>query len=273
MRNHEKYVQDCAESIQREFPSDEIGIVLVDAGSSDRTVEKFVNFFKNSNRQLQVEKRISETFTLENFVAGLKRIYSSHFILLSCDDALGHGYGGIIEKILQDDSQHKTVYNVTLEICDEKLNFIGHRNSRWSRKSKINRMKLSIGNPGNAGGAILPTSITKNKISVNEIPKTLIEDYWLWWTLLREVNFKNLKKAKVLYRSHTGNVTKMKESKRYATSLGISAAIPLTEPNSRLNRFMALLLVPKWIRHIKFSTWPYFLKGYSRYIQLKSTKH
>lgn len=269
MRNHEKYVRDCAESIQREFPSEEIGIVVVDAGSSDRSVDKFVDCFINTNKQIEIERRSNESFTLENFIIGVKRISSSHFILLSSDDVFGRNYGKVIEEVLHRDKKHKTLYNVNLEICDESLNLIGFRKSRWSKQIARNRINLSIGNPGNAAGAIFPTSITNKKISEKVIPKTLIEDYWLWWALLEDVNFQNIDNAKVLYRRHPGNVTNMRESKRYARSLGSSAAIPLTNSNPLIFKFISLFLVVKWMRHIKLRLWPSFLQAYFSGIHTK----
>jgi glycosyltransferase involved in cell wall biosynthesis len=263
IRNHERFVEDCAYSISEELNSD-TPIIVVDSGSTDQSIRKLLEYLCDWSGGVQVIYSKGNISTLENVVLGVSEIRSSHFILLSGDDVLGEEYGNSLYSALNTDLEHKTIYNFSQFICDEDLKPLRRRSPRWDSQQKTNLRLLSICNPGTAPGSVIPINLVRNIVSGEDIPNTLIEDYWLWWKLVYIADFKNIDTGQVYYRIHPASLSQSSKSKQYAISLGFSAAIPFTSANNVANRLLSIVLIPRWIRHLNFRVWGFFFEGYQK---------
>jgi len=260
-RNHQDYVSDCLNSIYREFKGS-INVFLVDVNSSDRTISNGSLIAKKLGINLVIKSIGEDEATLIVLGKISDLITTKNIILISADDALGEGYCDGISNILQNSFQNNVVINFPLTITNENLVKQNSRKSKWSSSINRNKFKLSISNPGNIAGSLLPWELVKNELDKKPLPPTLIEDYWLWWKLVEKVEFINSPIGTVLYRRHDSNTSGMKSSSEYARSLGLSCGIPMISRNNIFFKILSLSLIVRWIRHLKFSVWKEFFYGY-----------
>jgi hypothetical protein len=127
-------------------------------------------------------------------------------------------------------------------------------------------------NPGTAAGSVIPFKKLKTLEVWKSVPPILIEDYWLWWTLIEYVPFINVLNASAIYRKHGNNISGAKRNREYAYSLGFAAGLPRSMNNSGFNRRLSLFLLPRWGRHLATSTWKDFLRGFLDSSKKKGTK-
>ena len=260
-RNHQNYISDCLNSIYREFKCN-ISVLLVDVNSRDRTIQYGSLIAKKLGINLAIKSIGKDEATLIVLGSISDLIKTKNIILISADDALGEGYYEGITKILQNNLQDNIVINFPLTITNADLVKQKSRKSKWSSSLNNNKFKLSISNPGNIAGSLLPWELVKKELDKKSLPPTLIEDYWLWWQLVGKVEFVNSPNGTVIYRRHDSNTSGMKSSSKYAWSLGFSCGIPMISQNNVFFRMLSLMLILRWIRHLKFSVWKEFFNGY-----------
>jgi hypothetical protein len=260
-RDHQEFIPDCITSAKREFP-EPTQVIFLDAGSQDTSTAAFSNSIRDSNFNCSYIYSDRSDTTLENVAKAIKEVTTSHFILISCDDAFGSNYGATVQKLLSEDVSEKTVFNFTLEICDLNLKPTGIRGPNWSNRVELNKRRLSLGNPGTTAGALFPTEATSRIFRKNQPLESLIEDYWIWWNIVETIKFRNVTDATVLYRKHHSSTSQLRNDRRYIKSLAQAASLPLIMPNKTINKILSLTLVPRWIRHIKLPGYPIFIREY-----------
>lgn len=209
--------------------------------------------------------RDTKTLTV---LKSLEDIINSQFVvLLSSDDLFAPGYGRALLSNLGK-LKEETVLNFSLIETNSLLEPVRLHAPRWTNSVDRNRRMLSIMNPGTAAGSVVPFKKLKTLEIWKSVPPILIEDYWLWWALIEHVPFVNIGNANTIYRKHGSNISGEKRNREYAYSLGFAAGLPRYMNNSRLNRALSLLLIPRWGRHLAASTWSNFFRGF-----LDSTKN
>jgi hypothetical protein len=258
--DYANFLQECLESCLRELGRD-FHWVLVETGVTEST--KLITRDFGTRNQVAIDYiKFEKTSTL-TAVLKLSKIYKQkHAIILSADDLLGENYGDQVRLELEQVHKKPTIVNFRHIICDEHLNPLRIRIPNWSSTIKANRRRLTIGNPGNTAGALLPWEFVSNILTKGTIPSILIEDYWLWWQSVGECEFKNNVQGTVLYRKHSTSISRASRNSQYAYSLGYVSAIPCYMNKSVLYRFMGVSLILRWGRHLHFSVWDSYHKGY-----------
>jgi hypothetical protein len=180
---------------------------------------------------------------------------------LSSDDLFAPGYGPALLSILGE-LKEDAVINFSLIETNSLLEPVRLHLPRWTNSVNRNKRRLSFMNPGTAAGSVVPFKKLKTLEIWKSVPPILIEDYWLWWALVEHVPFINVGNANAIYRKHGSNISGAKRNPDYAYSLGFAAGLPRSMNNSKLNRALSLLLVPRWGRHLAALTWSEFLHGF-----------
>jgi len=188
-------------------------------------------------------------------------INSQFVVLLSSDDLFAPGYGPALLSILGE-LKEDAVINFSLIETNSLLEPVRLHLPRWTNSVNRNKRRLSFMNPGTAAGSVVPFKKLKTLEIWKSVPPILIEDYWLWWALVEHVPFINVGNANAIYRKHGSNISGAKRNPDYAYSLGFAAGLPRSMNNSKLNRALSLLLVPRWGRHLAALTWSEFLHGF-----------
>jgi hypothetical protein len=258
--DYANFLQECLDSCLRELGGD-FQWVLVETGVTEST--KLIASDFGTRYQVKIDYiKFEKTSTLIA-VLKLSKIYKQKYaILLSADDLLGKNYGDQVRLELEQDYKKPTIVNFQHIICDERLNPLRIRIPRWSSTINANRRRLTIGNPGNTAGALLPWESVSNTLAKGTIPSILIEDYWLWWQSVEECEFKNNTQGTVLYRKHSASTTRASRNSHYAFSLGYVSALPCYMNKKLLYRLMGLFLIFRWGRHLHYSVWDSYRKGY-----------
>lgn len=255
------FLQACLESCKREL-SDEFIWVVLETGRTEATRQIVSEFEINNQISIDYRRLAPDTSTLR-VLSQLGNTYESEYaVLISADDALGEGYGNALKAELRLSHSKPTVVNFSQTVCNELLQPIDTRKSNWSDHASTNRLRLSFGNPGTTAGVLLPWNQIYPIFLGLEVPDILIEDYWLWWQLIDFASFKNNLDGKVLYRKHSGSISKSTKNSRYAYSLGYSSALPINLNNRIDYKLIALFLIPRWGRRIHFTVWKFYVKGY-----------
>jgi glycosyltransferase involved in cell wall biosynthesis len=267
-KDHQDFIRDCLYSIYREFQSD-LEVVVNDVNSKDNTIFESIKIAKELGLNLTVNSISYDAATLVALKEISNKINTRNIILISADDALNVGYSQGIFQVLQEIIYSDIVVNFPLIVTDRVLTKKNTRASKWSKSLIVNKYKLSIGNPGNITGSLLPWHLVKKELSTNALPNTLIEDYWLWWKLVDKVKFINSPIGEVLYRQHESNTTGMRSSSQFAGSLGFSCGIPMISSNLLFFKLLSLSLIVRWIRHLKITVWKAFFLGYLNCIRNK----
>lgn len=259
-RDHLPFVDQCLDSIHQEFGSS-LKVLNVDVGSNDGTEKRIVRRAMELGISLSQELRPRDTKTLTVLKTLEDSIKSQFVVLLSADDLFAPGYGSALLLALAD-LKEDAVLNFSLIETNVLLEPIRLHAPRWSNSVEKNKRMLSFMNPGTAAGSVIPFQKLKTLEAWKSVPPILIEDYWLWWTLIEHVPFINVLSASAIYRKHGSNISGAKRNREYAYSLGFAAGLPRSISNSGLNRSLSLLLIPRWGRHLATSTWRDFLGGF-----------
>lgn len=258
-KNHEKFVEECIDSVYRELGS-AISIINLDFESTDGTVSKIKTLATNYSMNLHSESIAPKTGTLLAILGAPVHQEIEHIILLSADDALLPNYGAALNAIKLQGFPPKLI-NFGLLIGEELVKAQKAKVPKWSKYSFVNSLFLSLGNPGTAPGSVLPWRLLSEINTHRVIKGNLIEDYLIWWFLQDKAEFVNIKKPLVFYRQHANNLTKSRRNPDYAFSLGFNAGLPLQQKSSILKPLGALLFL-KWVRHVAISSVPHFVKGF-----------
>lgn len=259
-RDHLTFVDECLNSIHQEF-GNSLKILNVDVGSTDGTEKRIVQRAKELGLCLIQELRPRDMKTLTVLKTLEDSINSNFIILLSCDDLFAPGYGRALLLSLVS-LKDNAVLNFSLIETNSLLEKVCLHVPKWKDNVKKNKRILSIMNPGTATGSVIPFKKLKTLTVWKSVPPILVEDYWLWWTLVEHVPFVNVLHGNAIYRKHGGNISGARQNPEYAYSLGFAAGLPRSMNNSRLNRALSLLLIPRWGRHLANSTWPDFYRGF-----------
>ncbi len=258
-KNHESFLSDCLSSIHRELY--DVKVLCADIGSIDESFKLGQEIckkleLKSTHLQLDTNTRtLTALKNLEKFVS------TSYVILLSADDAFGIGYREALIKLFKANTEY-SVINFPSLLTDEDLKPLHIRIPRWTGSVKENRKRLSYSNPGTTPGAVIPWKILINSESWKQPANIVIEDYWIWWQLISLVPFIAAQESHVLYRQHKHNISNASRNIEYAYSLGYVSALPTYKPNNYKNRFLSLVLIPRWLRHLNISVWRNYLSGY-----------
>ena len=259
-RNHEKFIAECINSINREF-GNEIRLLNLDIGSIDdtfRICKSLCSEFGINATHVKLEKG-TKTLTvlksLEEYVS------TNYVILLSADDALGKNYSQALNKLFSSITEY-AVINFPSMVTDQNLQPLFLRVPKWSRSAKSNKKLLSYSNPGTAPGAVIPWRILVETQSWKQSPDIIIEDYWLWWQFIDIAPFMTSQESHVLYRQHQHNISSESRNVDYAYSLGYVSALPRNKSNNSTNRLLSLLLIPRWLRHLNIAVWRNYFSGY-----------
>jgi hypothetical protein len=258
-RNHERFMFDCLNSINRELS--DAKVICADIGSQDNSYglgEKIAKECGLNARHIQLSEDTKTLTALKKLESYLDTKY---VILISADDALGENYRIALNNVRKS-NPHESVINFTSTLTDENLRPLGSRTPSWRESPEKNRNLLSFSNPGTAPGSVIPWYTLTKQIAWKNPPDILIEDYWIWWQLIGLVPFLNCYESSGLYRQHGHNISNASKNKNYAYSLGYVTAIPNIRASNSFNKLRSLLLIVRWIRHLSLIVWPNFVKGY-----------
>ena len=259
-RDHLPFVDQCLDSIHREFGNG-LKILNVDVGSIDGTEKRIVQRAQELGLSLTQALRSRDTKTLTVLKSLEDRINSQFVVLLSSDDMFAPEYGSALLLSIGE-LKGDAVINFSLIETNALLEPVRLHVPRWTNSVNRNKRRLSLMNPGTAAGSVVPFKKLKTLEIWKSVPPILIEDYWLWWALVEHVPFVNVGNANAIYRKHGSNISGAKGNPDYAYSLGFAAGLPHYMNNSRLNRALSLLLIPRWGRHLAASTWSDFFRGF-----------
>jgi glycosyltransferase involved in cell wall biosynthesis len=259
-RDHLLFVDQCLNSIHEEF-GNTLQILNVDVGSKDGTEKRIKQQAKELGLSLHQEHRSREMKTLTVLKSLEDKVNTQFVILLSADDLFDQGYGEALLSTLKE-MKGDTVLNFSLIETNACLESKRLHVPSWTNSLQTNKRKLSIMNPGTATGSVIPFKKLKSLEIWKSVPSILIEDYWLWWTLIEHVDFVNILSARAVYRKHGNNISSSKQNRDYAYSLGFAAGLPWARNNSYLNRCLSIILIPRWGRHLSPSNWKIFIRGF-----------
>ena len=257
-KNHEKFIDECLASLET-FP-DGTPIILNDVNSSDGTGLALTSFaMKKENVIINTFKE--DLTQLEILKFSLKTVFTPFVICISGDDAFNRDYKNFI---LSYKMNAKSAVFGAILICDENMKHIRVKSSKWNHSQSKNRLKLLISNPANSQGAILPTEQVRKILNLSDLPKTLIEDYWLWWKLVDKVQFIATDTIFVNYRRHPKALSYQSKNSSYVSSLGFSTGIAYNQARGILEKFASIILIIRWGRHAHLCKIRDFIVGFRR---------
>ena len=258
--DYANYIDECLNSCLRELGRDAVWVV-VETGTTDLT-RRMASEFGLAN-QLNIEYLKFENTPTLKVVSFLSELFHQKYaIFLSADDSLGANYGEQVKSEIDMNYIRPTIVNFQHIVCDENLSPLKIRNPKWSTSIKTNKRNLSKSNPGNTAGVLLPWGVLSYHLSNGKIPAILIEDYWLWWRCVDICDFKNNLEGMVHYRKHSTSTSNASRSHDYAYSLGYVSALPCYMNSNITYRFLGLSLILRWGRHLHYSVWGSFGKGF-----------
>ena len=247
--NHELYIKQFLDSARREFGL-KTKILIADLGSNDRTLTIIREHELFRNETLTVVPYPKGTNTLEALSAELPKIETDYVVGMSGDDVFCPGYGELVEKYELDDLHYKVMVNVTLVHTNEKLVPFKEQLPKWGDSKRLNRLKLSRGNPGTGPGAIYPVAELISALNQRNLSGLLIEDYFIYWHLIEMVRFVTILDAKILYRRHQNALGNQYSNTEYAKSIGFSVGLSLAMSQNPLEFISGCFLFLRWVRHI-----------------------
>lgn len=259
-RDHVKFVDECFKSIEREFKG-KVKLINVDVGSLDGTPSRIINIGKELGLSLSQIIRPRSLKTLQVLKSLDNDIQTRFIVLISADDVFGEDYGKSLRGALAY-METESVLNFRLIETDVNLEPIKSRNPKWQTSYRKNQRMLSYKNPGTTPGSLIPYEKLKTLKDWKTVPSILIEDYWLWWTLIEHVPFVNVIEGTVYYRRHEESISASVTDPEYAFSLGYVTALPQRTKNSIFNKMISTSLILRWGRHLKSTTWISFLSGF-----------
>ena len=259
--NHRPYIYDFMISAIREFDS-ETKILIADLGSTDGTIQMIQDFIDRNPGRMDVRQFEKSTSAIDALFKTLEEVNTEYVIGMSCDDVFGDGYGLAVKGFAEENYSNQTIFNFRLNHTDEDLNIIDVQYPKWSRYRSLNRLKLSLGNPGTGPGAIYPVEVLRTVFSKEKIPNLMVEDYFIYWNSIESVCFQNIKEVGILYRRHPNALTFQKTNPMYIESIGYSAGLANRNSRHILEKIASRILVLRWLRHFHPHFWQFFFKGY-----------
>jgi hypothetical protein len=244
----------------KEFDT-ETEIIIADLGSKDRTLK-----FIAAHTLFRMNRIILMTFgegttTLKALSSVLPKIKTDYLIGMSGDDVFDNGFGRAIQNYILPSFEENVMINVTLLHTDEKLIPFKQQKPSWVHSRRINRLKLTLGNPGTGPGAVYPVEKLISVLEDKELNDLLIEDYFIYWKLVDSVNFINLPGARVLYRRHSNALGKQYANPRYSRSIGYLVGLSFSNSNTIIEKFLSVFLFIRWIRHIPKNNIRSYIEG------------
>lgn len=251
---------DLLDSIETEFLP-ETRIIFADLGSTDSTMDVIKAHVLHKRDTVRLLAFDIGTSTLTALSSELPNIETEYVLGISGDDVFSDGFGQVIRGISHDRNSQRFMINVTLVHTDECLNPLKVQNPHWSDSRRLNRYKLSFGNPGTGPGAIYPVSELVHALEKKNLHGLLIEDYFIYWQLVDKVNFVNLPTAKIHYRRHPNALGKQYRNPQFAKSIGFSVGLSFSNSSNLLQSLLSVFLFLRWIRHIPLKNIGVFLSG------------
>ena len=258
--NHDTYVDEFLDSLGREF-NNGTQIVIADLGSQDKTLEVIKKHVLYREGRISLNVYPKGTSTLEALFIELPKVETDYILGMSGDDVFDCGFGQAIQNFKNFNTGEKVMLNMTLVHTDKNLIPFREQKPRWVQNNRINRLKLSFGNPGTGPGAVYPAKELISVLKGQDLHGLLIEDYFIYWHLVDSVKFINLPSAKVLYRRHPDALTKQNSNSDYLRSIGYLVGLSFDKSRNPLEGILSLLLFFRWIRHIPINKLRYFMSG------------
>ena len=260
MRDHEAFVADCFNSIFRELGG-AAKIICVDVGSTDETVLNAIEVGRQFDSS-PVICRIDRSTTPLDAISVASEFIRTYFVsVISADDAFGKNYGlGVLQVVSEE--RKATVTCFDLEITDDALSRTGDiRSPSWTGNPEKDMACLFKTNPGTAPGMLLPWECVVASTHWRTRPKTLIEDYWLWWALKDHVSFHASPIGSVMYRRHAAAISNQSMNHLYAYSLGYCTGIARANSRTLTQWLWSIFLAARWARRVPFSRLRDFANG------------
>lgn len=204
--NHEKFIQDCIQSVIEQTYQN-IELIIIDDGSSDGSVSK-------------IEEMIS--LCKERFINFEFRHRSNQGLSSTLNEALEWCQGDYYSTIASDDILLAEKIENQIVYLEENMDYVAvfggvnliDQNSKFIKKIIPRDKELSFQNIILSNYAILaPTQLIRMtallSFGSNPYPKHLkIEDWYMWLKLAQIGKMKNIQQVFVNYRQHNSNTSK-----------------------------------------------------------------
>ena len=261
-RDHEQFISECLESIEREFTNN-VRVFIVDVGSIDGTMNIVRKFIANTKLEIEFITVMRNTTPLGAFKSLVGCVNTTFIAVLSGDDFFLEGYGVIAANYASGITENRVIHFAQL-IVDERSQRIGSRTPRWASNPNLDRKKLLYSNPGTTAGCLLPWNLLQRNCLADESFDTMIEDYFFHCRLVSDVIFHSESKELVAYRKHKSNLTSQSRDFAYALSIGICIREALKIALNPMEKFTTFALFLRWGRHLSIFTWPKVFHGFLR---------
>lgn len=265
-RDHEAFIDDCLDSVFREFGSD-VPVVLVDVGSVDDTFQAARRSGTRLFSQITTLRVRRSMNSIASIKVGLEFVTSGYGLLISADDALDIGYSKSIFDILAN-ARGPVVISSKLKVTNQALKCTSTRQPKWTSRPAEDQFNLLASNPGTAPGSIVPVSILAEQPLWINAPEIIAEDLIIWWSLIGKVKFISNLNGAVLYRQHSGNVSRRKNSAKYAYTLGVALKLSYAKASTKREYIQVAKLLIRSLRHLHPSKSGSFLLGLSYRVHL-----
>ncbi len=259
--NHREFVADCLESIEREFPN--LGLLHhVDLGSSDGTLEMAAHCARKLGLKVCTHTYPKGTTTLASLAALQGHVRDEFLVGISGDDAFGVGYGTAATHAVATQGEPQVVW-FTLWQTDSTLRKVKRRVPLVLHSGKLMRLLMLSRNPGTGPGAILPWKAMSSWGILEDCPKdNLIEDYWLWLSLLDRAKFVIGEAGYVLYRRHPEALTPQLGRRDAGLSFARCGALAWQRADTSIERTAVLLRFLVWLRRVPARHWPSYARTF-----------
>lgn len=261
-RDHEQFISECLESIEREFSND-VRVFIIDAGSLDGTMKIVGNFIASTKLEVELISVIRDTTPLGAFKSLVGCVESKFISVISGDDFFLEGYGQIAAEYSGRIANNNVVH-FSQFIVDEKSQIIGSRAPLWVSNPSHDRKKLLYSNPGTTAGCLLPWSLLYENCLTDDSFDTLIEDFYFNCRLVSEVIFHSELSVLVAYRKHDSNLSSQAANFAYALSIGICVRQAWSIASSPLEKLTTFFLFLRWGRHLSLIALPKMFHGFLR---------
>ncbi len=261
-RDHEQFISECLESIEREFPNN-IKVFIVDVGSLDGTMKIVRKFIANTKLEIELISVMRNTTPLGAFKALVGCVKTTYISVISGDDFFLEGYGISAADYTLRFAGNRVVHFAQL-IVDERSQLVGSRRPRWASNPNLDRKRLLYSNPGTTAGCLLPWNLLQKNCLADESFDTMIEDYFFNCRLVSDVIFHSEPKELVAYRKHKSNLTSQSRDFAYALSIGICIREAWKLALNPIEKFTTFVLFLRWGRHLSIFTMPKVFHGFLR---------
>ncbi len=247
--NHERFVCECLESIQREFDHSP-EILVIDLGSMDATLSLTTQFLESYPGDSSI---IVQPVKLRSSVGAIQtaaRVAAGEFLMIiSGDDYLGTDAGREALKCLGLVNQNCAL-NFRQVMFSDSSSLTRMSNPRWTSRGCVNQTLLFYENLGKAPGAIIPRNLVLRSIFMKMSPKCLVEDYPLWLSLRRTVTFHVINRGAVFYRQHDQSLSRRRSSPEYSWSLGYCIGMAESLASNVFEKVLARIGRGRWYRQV-----------------------